>query len=59
MVIALRAIKTQTSLLKFGVDELVADSIALPASNGIIIYHLKGGESSSQFQWFTIAKTEL
>ena len=30
----------KTSCLKFGVDELVADSTALPASNGITISHL-------------------
>ena len=30
----------KTSCLKFGVDEVVVDSIALPASNGMTICHL-------------------
>ena len=38
MVIFLGA--TKISCLKFGVDELVADSIALPTSNRIAICHL-------------------
>ena len=40
MVIALGGNQDKTSCLKFGVDELVADSIALPASNRITICHL-------------------
>ena len=40
MVIALGAIKIKTLHLKSGVEEMVADSTALLASNGITICHL-------------------